>query len=117
SRNALHHGRAFGDVLQDGQMGEEIERLENHSRAKAKLALALAFFAGASSPAAFDTDVTNSDSARISDLKLVQAAEESAFAAATWADQDDGLAPLLLMINPVEDAIGFVGFDEFFNGD
>ena len=66
---------------------------------------------------ALDGHAADGDAAGVGDFQLVEAAQKRALAAAARADQHHRLAALLRVVHAVQDAVGVVGFDQFFNDD
>src|SRR5205823_10180851 len=89
----------FDDILQNGEVREQVKGLKHHAGPKAQLALLLAFLAGSWFPSAFDSDTIDGDSAGIGRIELVEAAEKGALATAAGADEHDGSALLLRMVD------------------
>ena len=77
----------------------------------------LAFATGQRQSAAFDGDTIDGDLARIGDLEQVEAAEEGAFTATAGADEHNGFAGLLLMVDAMQHTVRVIGFNEVLNGD
>src|SRR5258708_4791491 len=98
-------------------MREKVERLKHHARAHAKAALLFTLLAGARGGSALDGHAVNADAAGIGELELVEAAQESALAAAARSNQYDGLAAALFVAHAIQHAVGVERFNKLFNGD
>jgi hypothetical protein len=116
-RNILHdHGR-FGDVLEDGEVRKQVKGLKNHTGAQAQLALLFAFSSVTRRSIAIQGDPINSDTAGVRSFELVQAPQEGAFATPARADENDGFARLLDVVDSTQDGSGLVGLNQILNGD
>ena len=78
------HPRRLGDVLQDGQMRKQIERLENHAGLHPQTPLPFPAFRVARRASAVNGDVADGDAAGVGDFKLVQAAQEKCSCRSRW---------------------------------
>ena len=93
-RHAVYLAGGQGDVLQHGEMGENIELLEHHADALAVPAQVLGL--------GVHFRPVQQDLSRAGRLQQVQAAEKGGFAAAGGADHGDHLAPVDLLVNAPE---------------
>ena len=116
-RHAFDDRWRFGNVPQDGQMREQVERLKHHSCAHAQPPLLLPLLSGLGRAAPIDCDAINRDAPGISDFELVQAAQKGALAATAWADEHDRLAFSLGMVDPMQHPICVVRFEQFLYSD
>ena len=99
-RAALHAQRTLRDVLQDGEVREEIEVLEDHRRAVAERGER----ALADRPAEVEhRAVRELEDAAVGDLEAVQRAQHRRLARAGRADQRDDLTAADLEVDAAED--------------
>ena len=104
-------------MFADGQVRKEVERIERPCRRACAIGVAARVLRlDGTRPPSIVTPamVMRPESAN---LELVEAAQESAFAAAARADEDDGFAAILRMVDAVQDAVRVIGFNQIFNGD
>src|SRR5207237_3168036 len=111
------HQGSFHHISERGEMREQVEALENHSRTDADLALLLTIFGREGAALGFEGEARDGDAAGVNGLHLIEAAQEGAFTATAGADEDYGLPAFLSHADAVEDAVWPVGFDEVFNDD
>jgi hypothetical protein len=79
------------------------------------LALLLVLFARVGPVPALDGDAANRDAPRIGGFQLVQASQERALAAAARANENNRLASLLRMVNPVQYSVRVIRLNEVFD--
>src|SRR5262249_22373552 len=106
-RQAADLAEPEGDVAEGGEVGEQVEELEDHADVgtdPGQLALAPAP-AAAGAVVVADLDAINADRALVVGLQQVDAAEQRGLAAARGADHHHHLAPGHVEVDAVEDAV------------